>query len=136
MSNFGFLSDYSAGRCLIKIPKRVRIQNYRKLEILGKRIIPVKRWGEVREELKKTERGKIGEEKYRQIKEIILEVTKEYEVKRKEVSTGDKLKNETPELTDKKNTIRKNRKGEKRNKIEEIELEKLIKRKVRDYIEI
>ncbi len=91
--------------------------------------------GEVREELKEKLRGeKAGEEKYRQIKESILEVTKKYGVKRKEARTGDKLTNETLELIDKKNTLRKNSKGKKRNKIEENELGKLIKRKVREDI--
>ncbi len=57
LSNFGILSDNRTGRCRIEIPRRVRIQNYRKTEILGKRIIPVKRWGEIREEVKEKLRG-------------------------------------------------------------------------------
>ncbi len=127
LSNFRIFSDQRAGRCRIEIPRRVRIQNYRKTEILGKRIIPVKRWGKVREVLKDKRGEKSGEEKYRQIKESIVEVTKKYGVKRKEVRTGYKLTNETLELIDKKNTLWKNRKGKKRNKVEDIELGKLIK---------
>ncbi len=57
LSNFGIFSDHRAGRCRTEIPRRVRIQNYRTTEILGKRIIPVKRWGKVREELKEKLRG-------------------------------------------------------------------------------
>ncbi len=73
-----------------------------------------------------------GQEGYRTIIREVTETPGKYRIRRKEEETGDKLKQETINLIDEKNQLQKRKMKKRKDKIELEELQKLVKKKVRE----
>ncbi len=134
LSHFNFDSDH-----------RISIRNYMRNKGNLKIIIPVsRRWEAImklEEQLnpirsKLTERG-INEdqiqETYDEFENVLRETTETYGVKRKEETTGDQITEETLQLIKKKREMWKTMGARKMQK-QNIEIQKLVKRKIRDDI--
>ncbi len=143
LSSFAFLSDHRICRCTFKIQDKNKSRNkyLNKAENFSNLVIPVHMVEEANnilaDKLNKSSfwhRGSV-QEKYDIIEEAIKRTIKEAGSFKPKITTDDKLSTETKELIRKRTELKKiNPKGTRRT-IELTELNKLIKKRIREDVE-
>ncbi len=120
LSRFGYPSDHRISRGEIVILKRSRYKNFKKQREEGKWIIPVKsnKKNERRIRRKSTRSGRRARRVQNYTIREVTETLEKYGIRRKEEKTGDKLKQETIDLINKKNQRQKRKMKKRNDKIE------------------
>ena len=143
LRNFSFPSDHRIVRCTLKFPKRIRYKNYLKNSSQSeiKNIVPEHKKREankyVEEQTSKfNERtDKLEVEKfYDEIEQVILEARKRYGKKGKTIKTDDKITEKTKSMIKERNRMMYKSHKTIRERIKLTELNKLIKREIKEDI--
>jgi hypothetical protein len=148
IATFKFPSDHRPIRSKIKIPQRIRYTNFikrsKKEESRSymRKSIPLDRIEEVKTQVKERMDAEIKEidpkrnlqEYYEKMVKVLETVESEYGKPTEEIKTNDKLSQNTKKLIEKREKLKQKSKKSYREKVELVELRKLVKRKIREDI--